>query len=71
MNERKLSVRAMTVLQREFSCVPKPAELREALRRHRRALELGWSPLQVLLSLKGSGRKTANEIAVYAGIQTR
>lgn len=64
-----LSVRARNILIREFSRVPAPHEMVDVLRQHHRVRELGWPLFTVLWSFKGVGRKTADEIADYAGIK--
>lgn len=65
----KLSVRAANILRREFSRVPEPHEMVDAIRQHRLVREHGWPLFTVLFSFKGVGRKTADEIADYAGIK--
>jgi hypothetical protein len=66
---KRLSVRATKILQREFSRVPEPHEMVDALRQHHRVRELGWPLFTVLRTFKGVGQKTANEIADYSGIK--
>ena len=68
---KSLSTRALTALLREFGRVPSSAALLTALAHHRLARELGWPPYMVLRSLKGVGRKTADEIAAYGGIEVK
>lgn len=64
-----LSVRARNILIREFSRVPEPHEMVDVIRQHRYVRELGWPLYTALWSFKGVGRKTADEIANYAGIK--
>lgn len=65
----KLSARATKILEREFSRVPESHEMVDVIRQHHRVRELGWPLYTVLHSFKGVGRKTAEEIAEYAGIK--
>jgi hypothetical protein len=64
-----LSARATKILEREFSRVPASHEMVDVIRQHRLVRELGWPLFTVLFSFKGVGRKTADEIADYAGIR--
>jgi hypothetical protein len=64
-----LSVRAKNILIREFSRVPEPHEMVDVIRKHRFVRELGWPLFTTLMSFKGVGWRTADEIADYAGIK--
>jgi hypothetical protein len=66
---KKLSARATKILEREFLRVPARHEMADVIRQHRLVHELGWPLFTVLFSFKGVGRKTADEIADYAGIK--